>query len=100
MLELPASKEVIAALAAIAGGATADSVESETLEFKQPIERSRDDTAKMLAAASMCFANATGGRTVLGVRDKQAGPSAFVGTDLDPGWLRHRIYELSRRIFS
>ena len=75
------NEEVLSALVAIASGATPDSLESDTLEFKQPIARSRDDTARKLADASICFSNAAGGTTVLGVRDKPGGPDAFIGTE-------------------
>lgn len=88
--------EVLAALAAIKSGATPGDLESETLDFKQPITRSRDDTAKMMAATSICFANAGGGSAVLGVQDKAPGQAAFLGTDIDAAWLRNRIHGLTR----
>lgn len=40
-------------------------------------------------------ANADGGTIVLGINDKAAGPTAFVGTTLDAQFLQRRIYELT-----
>jgi len=88
--------EVLSALAAIDAGAVPGDLESDTLDFKQQIARSREDTAKMMASASICFANALGGATVLGVHDKTPGPDALIGTDIDDSWLRHRIYALTQ----
>ncbi len=83
-----------AALAAIEAGRVAASVESRTLDFKRQ-GRSRDDTARDLAAAAACFANSIGGTVVVGVHDRTPGPGAFEGTDLDPDWLARRIYEVT-----
>jgi len=83
-----------AALAAIEAGRVAASVESRTLDFKRQ-GRSRDDTARDLAAAAACFANSIGGTVVVGVHDRTPGPGAFEGTDLDPDWLARRIYEIT-----
>lgn len=47
----------------------------------------------MLAAATLCFANASGGSTVVGVRNEPGGPDAFVGTTLDPREVKQRIFE-------
>lgn len=87
--------DVAAALDAIRAGATADSLESRTLDFKRQ-GRSRNDTAKDLAAAAACFANSLGGSVVVGVHDRVPGLSAFEGTDLDPVWLVQRIYETTQ----
>lgn len=54
-------------------GATADSVESGTLDFKRQ-GRSRDDAVRGLAETAACFANANGGVVVVGVRDRPGGP--------------------------
>lgn len=80
------------ALEAIAGGATANEVEDQGLEFKAQ-GRSRSDTADDLAEAAACFANASGGTVLVGVADKVRGPTAVVGTDLEPGFVRRRIFE-------
>lgn len=84
---------ILTALEAIYAGATADSQESETLDFKQESTRSRGDTEKGLVAATLCFANASGGSTVVGVRNKPGGPDAFVGTTLVPQEVKQRIFE-------
>lgn len=83
------------ALERILDGASADEVESEGLDFKRPTS-SKQDTAGNVADAAACFANARGGSVVVGIADGPRGPAAFVGTDIDAGWLRQRIYELTR----
>ncbi len=90
---MPPEPTVITALEAIYAGATADSQESDTLDFKQESPRSRTDTERGLVAATLCFANASGGNTVVGVRNKPGGPDAFVGTTLDPREVKQRIFE-------
>jgi ATP-dependent DNA helicase RecG len=90
---MPPEPTVLVALEAVYAGATADSQESDTLDFKQESPRSRADTEKALVAATLCFANASGGSTVVGVRNKPGGPDAFVGTTLDPREVKQRIFE-------
>lgn len=80
------------ALDAIAQGKTADEVENQRLEFKAQ-GRSRTDTADDLAEAAACFANASGGTVIVGVTDRTPGTDALVGTDLEPGFVRRRIFE-------
>ncbi|WIA99986.1 RNA-binding domain-containing protein [Curtobacterium sp. MCBA15_012] len=75
--------------------ATANELENETLDFKRE-QKSKQDTAHDMADAAACFANATGGTIVLGVADDVKGPAAFIGTDLDPTYLRRRIYDVTR----
>jgi ATP-dependent DNA helicase RecG len=75
-------------------GAVPNHLESATLDFKRE-GRSRDDFLADLASDSICFANAGGGVLIVGVDDKQAGSTAFAGTDLDADVVRRRIYELS-----
>ena len=78
------------ALEAIHAGATADSQESLTLEFKEDPaqrpgkEKARADFLAKLIDEAMCIANseAATGDIVVGVSDKTAGPSAFTGTEL------------------
>jgi ATP-dependent DNA helicase RecG len=65
------------------------------LDFKRQ-GRSRNDAAKDLAVAAICFANSIGGTLVVGVHDRTPGPAAFEGTDLDPVWLVQRIYEVTQ----
>lgn len=82
------------AIEAILEGATADSQESATLDFKQQ-GRSRDDTARNLAELAACLANARGGTVVLGVQDRPGGPEAVTGTDVDVDHVLRRIYQLT-----
>lgn len=78
------------ALEAIHAGATADSQESLTLEFKEDPaqrpgkEKARADFLAKLIDEAMCIANseAATGDIVVGVSDKTAGPNAFTGTEL------------------
>ncbi|WP_181833775.1 ATP-binding protein [Acidipropionibacterium virtanenii] len=51
------------------------------------------DTADDLAEAAACFANASGGTIIVGVADKVRGTEAFLGTDLEPGFVRRRVFE-------
>lgn len=76
------------------GKKTADQLESATLDFKQPKD-GRKETWQDIAEAAVCFANSQGGRIVVGVRDKPAGPDALVGTSEDAETMRERIYELT-----
>ncbi|MGH3666618.1 MAG: ATP-binding protein [Egibacteraceae bacterium] len=82
------------ALTAIADGAAANTLESDTLEFKTK-GRSVPDTLQDLAEAAACLANARGGVVVVGVADARAGEDAFVGCDLDPLRTQRRLYELT-----
>jgi len=84
-----------AILEAINDGAPAASQESETLDFKQEDRHGDKATLNTLTHASICFANALGGRVVLGVVDKLAGPDAFVGTSLSVDAVKRRIWETS-----
>lgn len=85
--------DVLEALDAIHAGASADSRETERLDFKQEKPRSRGDTERMLVEATLCFANSAGGNIVVGVRNKPGGPAAFVGATLDRAVLKQRIFE-------
>ncbi|GAA0388324.1 transcriptional regulator [Acrocarpospora corrugata] len=58
-----------AALQVVGNGVTADSLESETLDFKL-VADSPKTTYTLLADALVCFVNAGGGTVVLGVDDK------------------------------
>lgn len=86
-------------------GATATACESETLDFKRdphtipPPNTPGNPQARLvetLVEASICFANARGGRIVLGVDDKLPGRAAFIGTKADPATLRRRIHANTR----
>lgn len=76
----------------IAQGATADELEDQQLDFKLQ-GRSRSDTADDLAEAAACFANASGGTVIVGVADNVRGKAALIGTDLETGFVRRRIFE-------
>jgi ATP-dependent DNA helicase RecG len=78
----------------IAAGMTAHELERENGDFKED-DRSAEHTVKLLVDASLCFANASGGTIVLGVANAVRGPTAFTGTDLDPDFVKRRIYELT-----
>lgn len=90
---MPPDPIVQRALDAIYAGESADSQESEILDFKQEKDRSRADTEKMLVEATLCFANSAGGHIVVGVRDKPGGPDALAGATFDPRELKQRIFE-------
>lgn len=94
MAEPVAPEDVDAALRALSGGAIADALEAERLDFKRQ-GRSRDDTVKDLAKAAACFANSLGGVIVVGILGRVAGEAAFAGTGLDPMQVSRRIYELT-----
>lgn len=93
------------ALRQIHDGATAGSLETETLDFKRDPHSVTGRGApgnpqarlvEELVDAVVCFANTRGGRIVLGVDDRTPGPDAFVGTEVAPGFLRNRIYGNTR----
>lgn len=87
--------EVESALSSILSGGRAADFESPTLDFKEDKAGSLGDTEKMIAEAAICFANASGGTIVLGVRDKASGPQALVGTSLTPEQVQERVYQLT-----
>ncbi len=93
------------ALPRVFDGATAASLENETLDFKRDphtvVGRGapRNPQARLveeLIDAVVCFANAHGGRIILGVDDRTPGPEAFIGTQADAAILRNRIYGNTR----
>lgn len=93
------------ALERILNGEPAGSLESETLDFKRDPhtvdapKRTGNPQARLveeLIDAVVCFANARGGRIVLGVDDKTPGRSAFGGTQADVHYLRNRIFGNTR----
>ncbi len=93
------------ALRLVADGAVAGSLETETLDFKRDPHTVTGRGApgnpqarlvEVLVDAVVCFANARGGRIVLGVDDRAPGAEALIGTDADPGFLRNRIYGNTR----
>jgi len=93
------------ALRLVADGAVAGSLETHTLDFKRDPHtvRARGSSGspqarlvEVLVDAVVCFANARGGRIVLGVDDRTPGREAFIGTKADPAFLRNRIYGNTR----
>ena len=92
---------IIQALRSIETGATADSLESEILDFKEdpavhPRNRNPDATlVEFLIDEAVCFSNADNGNAfiVLGVADKKSGPAAFTGTQRELDWLIRKIFE-------
>ncbi|UKJ63073.1 putative DNA binding domain-containing protein [Cellulosimicrobium cellulans] len=93
------------ALQQIHAGATADSLETETLDFKRDPHTVTGRGApgnpqarliEELVDTVVCFANGRGGRIVLGIDDRTPGPGAFYGTQADMGFLRNRIYGNTR----
>ncbi len=95
-MDVPGIAEAVSALQAILAGAPAASLETFTLEFKEP-KPSRSETERMVAEAMVCFANSRGGVLVLGVSDKTGGPTALVGAgDIDPDELQRRVHLLTQ----
>ncbi|WP_432497779.1 RNA-binding domain-containing protein [Kineococcus auxinigenes] len=92
---MPVDPRVLDALDAIhAGRRSGASLEDETLDFKT--EKGNDkETAQDLAEAAVCFANASGGTIVLGVRDRATGPDAFAGATIGRDLLRSKVHELT-----
>lgn len=81
-------------LSLIERGRAAKDLETPTVDFK--VEgRSRKEFVADLAADAVCFANASGGRLIIGVRDAPGGPEAIVGSDLNPDQLRSSIHDLT-----
>ena len=85
------------ALEAVRLGATAGDLETQHLDFKEPAEDVKS-TLKILADAAVCFANATGGDIVVGIKDKESGPKAFVGIppSLSVDLVRKGIFDRTR----
>ncbi|QOQ39762.1 RNA-binding domain-containing protein [Trueperella pecoris] len=99
-------EEVSSALRAIVEqGMTADSQESQTLDFKEDpatatLESVNPDSklVEILLKAAICMANGNDGDSfiVLGVKDKIAGVGAIVGTERDVDWIRGKVYSGTR----
>lgn len=63
----------------------------------QPGSATNDEAARKLAAEAACMSNTPGGGAlIVGVADD----GTLVGADLGAEWLRHRIYELTRRLLT
>ena len=62
-----------------------------------PGRSENQEAAQYLAGEMACMANTTGGGAIiLGVADD----GTRIGTELDPDWLRHRIFELTSRMLT
>lgn len=92
-------------LSQVLSGVAAGSLETQTLDFKRDPHTVTGRGApgnpqarliEELVDAVVCFANARGGRIVLGVDDRAPGAEAFSGTQADPTFLRNRIYGNTR----
>ncbi|HEY0638622.1 MAG TPA: ATP-binding protein [Pseudonocardiaceae bacterium] len=103
----PRLREAARAVAAVLTGSAPETLESETLDFKEdPTRRDAagghrigaresDAAARLLAEAAACLANHEGGVLVVGVDERRSGEDALIGTDLDAGELRRRIAEIT-----
>jgi ATP-dependent DNA helicase RecG len=79
----------------LGNGVAASDLEGQQLDFKEPA-RSPKETFKLLADAAVCFANADGGRIVLGVHDRaKEREKALVGVPADytPDLIRRAVFE-------
>jgi len=81
-------------LHAIRRGATADSLETERLEFKQAAPALKS-TLHLMADAVVCLANAAGGHIVLGVADRGNADEAILGVpeELSLDVLAHGVFD-------
>ncbi|MEW6867127.1 RNA-binding domain-containing protein [Trueperella pyogenes] len=82
-------------------GMTADSQESQVLDFKEDPATAAlgsinpdSKLIEVLLKAVICMANGNDGDSfvVLGVKDKIAGVAALAGTERDAEWLRGKVY--------
>jgi ATP-dependent DNA helicase RecG len=99
----PLETEIQEVLSALAAGVR---VETEHVDVKEeagrrtadgsirPGNRQNDRAAQSLAGAVACMANTPGGGAlVVGAADD----GTLIGTELDAGWLRHRLYDMTTR---
>lgn len=100
----PVEIQVDGVLARLAAGEAPAGIERAQVDVKeepgrrgpggvvQPGSAQNGEAARYLAGEMACLANTPGGGAIiLGVADK----GERVGTELDPDWLRHRIWELT-----
>ncbi|HVS68792.1 MAG TPA: ATP-binding protein [Mycobacteriales bacterium] len=92
---MPLSPETREALDAIAGGAKPSSLETTRLDFKQDAS-SEKESLRVALGASLCFANTVGGTIVFGVEDDASGPTAIVGTTIDPAAITKFVHASSQ----
>jgi ATP-dependent DNA helicase RecG len=82
-------------LAKLRKGVSAGDLEGQQLDFKEP-GKTPKETLKLLADAAVCFANADGGRIILGVNDKAKDRrAALVGVPADytPELIRRGVFD-------
>jgi ATP-dependent DNA helicase RecG len=82
-------------LSKLGNGVAAGDLEGQQLEFKQAA-KSPKETFRLLADAAVCFANADGGRIVLGVHDKaKERQKALVGVspEYTPDLVRRAVFD-------
>ena len=97
---------VEAALQQLARGEPVERIETTRLDLKEepgrrdkggsvlPGQRQNEEAASYLAGEMACMANTPGGGAIIvGIADD----GSRVGTELDGDWLRHRIWELTKR---
>ncbi len=100
----PVEQQVEAVLGRLAAGDRSADVEVAQVDVKEepgrrgphgvvtPGAPENDAAARCLAGEMACFANtAGGGAIIVGIADG----GDRIGTDLDPEWLRHRIWQLT-----
>jgi ATP-dependent DNA helicase RecG len=90
--QLPDIDEVLEKLR---DGVTAGDLEGQQLDFKEPAKNPKE-TLGLLADAAVCFANADGGRIILGVKDKaKTRAKALVGAPADytPDLIRRGVFD-------
>ena len=100
----PVENQVRGVLARLAAGEAPADIERAQVDVKeepgrrgpggviQPGSSENGEAARYLAGEMACLANTPGGGAIiLGIADK----GEHVGTELEPDWLRHRIWELT-----
>lgn len=102
----PIEQQIEEVLGRLASGEPPHAVEAAQVDVKEepgrrgagglvlPGEANNDAAARYLARELACLANtAGGGAVILGVADD----GARIGTNLDPEWVRHRIWQLTEQ---
>ncbi len=102
----PVEEQLNRVLALLSRGLPPSAIELSQVDVKEefgrrgrggailPSSPKNDAAAQYLVAEMACLANTPGGGAIiLGVADN----GERIGTDLDPDWLRHRIWEMSER---
>lgn len=100
----PLEAQIDAVLGQIAAGSAPQDIEVAAVDVKEEPDRrgpggvvkpgspENEAAARYLASEMACFANTPGGGAlIVGVSDD----GQRIGTDLDPDWLRHRVWELT-----